>query len=167
MANVWRDFDIGERAGVYAGGGIGAGGYQLGGYPYGWSEWNDQFRDGLRRYWRGDAGMSGDLAKRLLGSAEQFDWGRRAATSSVNFITAHDGFTLQDLVSFTTKRNLAKVNYPANPLETGELGVFREVIRPSYDDAARQQVAAARDATPHDGHALQSLLRGRDTWTVD
>jgi 2-oxoglutarate ferredoxin oxidoreductase subunit alpha len=66
-----------------------------------------------------------------------------------------------------TKRNLAKVNYPANPLETGELGVFREVIRPSYDDAARQQVAAARDATPHDGHALQSLLRGRDTWTVD
>ncbi|MEI6799899.1 MAG: glycogen debranching protein GlgX [Pseudomonadota bacterium] len=86
---------------------IGPDGYQLGRFPHPFAEWNAQFRDGLRRYWRGDAGMSGDLAKRLLGSAEQFDWGRRAATSSVNFITAHDGFTLQDLVSFTTKRNLA------------------------------------------------------------
>ena len=86
---------------------IGPDGYQLGRFPHPFAEWNDQFRDGLRRFWRGDAGMSHDLAKRLLGSAERFDWGGRAATSSVNFITAHDGFTLQDLVSFTTKRNLA------------------------------------------------------------
>ena len=86
---------------------IGPNGYQLGRFPHPFAEWNDQFRDGVRRFWRGDAGMSGDLAKRLLGSAEPFDWGRRAATSSLNFITAHDGFTLQDLVSFTTKRNLA------------------------------------------------------------
>jgi glycogen operon protein len=86
---------------------IGPGGYQLGQFPHPFAEWNDQFRDGLRRYWRGDAGMTNDLAKRLLGSAEQFDWGGRGATSSVNFVTAHDGFTLQDLVSFTTKRNLA------------------------------------------------------------
>ena len=86
---------------------IGPGGYQLGQFPHPFAEWNDQFRDGLRRYWRGDAGMTNDLAKRLLGSAGQFDWGGRGATSSVNFVTAHDGFTLQDLVSFTTKRNLA------------------------------------------------------------
>lgn len=86
---------------------IGPHGYQLGRFPHPFAEWNDQFRDGVRRFWRGDAGMSRDLAKRLLGSADLFDWGGRAATCSVNFITAHDGFTLQDLVSFTTKRNLA------------------------------------------------------------
>ena len=86
---------------------IGPDGYQLGRFPHPFAEWNDQFRDGVRRFWRGDAGMTHDLAKRLLGSAERFDWGRRAATSSVNFLTAHDGFTLQDLVSFTTKHNLA------------------------------------------------------------
>ena len=86
---------------------IGPGGYQLGGYPHPFLEWNDKFRDGLRRYWRGDTGMAHDLAKRLLGSAERFDHSARAATSSVNFITAHDGFTLEDLVSFTMKRNFA------------------------------------------------------------
>ena len=86
---------------------IGPGGYQLGNYPQPFAEWNDRFRDGVRRFWRGDAGLTPDLAKRLLGTAESFDHGRRAATSSVNFLTAHDGFTLQDLVSFTVKRNLA------------------------------------------------------------
>ncbi|MEH7826988.1 glycogen debranching protein GlgX [Gemmobacter denitrificans] len=86
---------------------IGPGGYQLGAYPHPFSEWNDRFRDGVRRFWRGDAGQAPDLAKRLLGSAERFDHSGRAATASVNFITAHDGFTLQDLVSFTLKRNFA------------------------------------------------------------
>jgi glycogen operon protein len=86
---------------------IGPGGYQLGSYPHPFLEWNDRFRDGVRRWWRGDAGMAPDLAKRLLGSAERFDHHGRAATSSVNFITAHDGFTLEDVVSYTVKRNLA------------------------------------------------------------
>ncbi len=86
---------------------IGPGGYQLGAYPHPFAEWNDRYRDGVRRFWRGDAGLTSDLAKRLLGSAENFDHSHRAATSSVNFLTAHDGFTLQDLVSFTVKRNLA------------------------------------------------------------
>ena len=86
---------------------IGPGGYQLGSYPHPFAEWNDRFRDGVRRIWRGDAGMVSDLTKRLLGTAERFDHNRRAATSSINFLTAHDGFTLQDLVSFTVKRNLA------------------------------------------------------------
>jgi len=86
---------------------IGPGGYQLGGYPHPFAEWNDKYRDGVRRFWRGDAGLTPDLAKRLLGSAENFDHSGRGAVSSVNFLTAHDGFTLQDLVSFTVKRNLA------------------------------------------------------------
>jgi isoamylase len=86
---------------------IGPGGYQLGAYPHPFTEWNDRYRDGVRRFWRGDAGLTPDLAKRLLGSAENFDHSKRAATTSVNFLTAHDGFTLQDLVSFTVKRNLA------------------------------------------------------------
>ena len=84
---------------------IGPGGYQLGGYPHPFLEWNDRFRDGVRRFWKGDAGMTGDLAARLLGSAEKFDHSGRAATSSVNFLTSHDGFTLEDLVSYTVKRN--------------------------------------------------------------
>ncbi|WP_295020069.1 glycogen debranching protein GlgX [Tabrizicola sp.] len=86
---------------------IGPGGYQLGAYPHPFHEWNDRFRDGLRRFWKGDAGMTRDLAARLLGSAERFDHSGRAATSSVNFVTSHDGFTLEDLVSFTIKRNFA------------------------------------------------------------
>ncbi len=86
---------------------IGPGGYQLGGFPHPFVEWNDRFRDGVRRFWRGDAGLTADLAARLTGSAERFDHSGRAATSSVNFITAHDGFTLEDLVSYTVKRNWA------------------------------------------------------------
>ena len=86
---------------------IGPGGYQLGQYPHPFHEWNDQFRDGVRRFWKGDPGLTADLAKRLLGSAERFDHSGRSATSSINFITAHDGFTLDDLVSYSVKRNWA------------------------------------------------------------
>ncbi|MCB6177266.1 glycogen debranching protein GlgX [Rhodobacter sp. Har01] len=86
---------------------IGPGGYQLGAYPHPFLEWNDRFRDGVRRFWKGDAGMTRDLAARLLGSAEKFDHSGRAATSSVNYLTSHDGFTLEDLVSYTVKRNWA------------------------------------------------------------
>jgi isoamylase len=86
---------------------VGPGGYQLGAYPHPFLEWNDRFRDGVRRFWKGDAGMTRDLAARILGSADRFDHSGRAATSSVNFVTSHDGFTLEDLVSFTVKRNLA------------------------------------------------------------
>ncbi len=86
---------------------IGPGGYQLGSFPHPFAEWNDRFRDGVRRFWKGDAGLTPDLASRLLGSADRFDRAGRPATASVNFVTAHDGFTLEDLVSFTVKRNLA------------------------------------------------------------
>lgn len=86
---------------------IGLGGYQLGAFPVPFAEWNDKYRDGLRRFWRGDAGLAPELARRLLASADKFDHDRRPATSSVNYVTSHDGFTLEDLVSYTIKRNFA------------------------------------------------------------
>lgn len=84
---------------------IGRDGYRLGRFPAGWGEWNDRFRDDVRRFWRGDGGMVGALATRLAGSTDVFR-GRRLS-DSVNFIAAHDGFTLADLVTFTAKRNHA------------------------------------------------------------
>ncbi len=85
----------------------GPGGYQLGHFPPSWAEWNDRFRDGVRRFWRGDPGMAGEFARRLHGSADVFDCNGRTTTSSINFITAHDGFTLNDLVSYEQRHNEA------------------------------------------------------------
>jgi glycogen operon protein len=86
---------------------IGIGGYQLGRFPPGWAEWNDRFRDAVRRFWRGDAGVIGELAGRLTGSSDTFHKQGRRPWASVNFVTAHDGFTLNDLVSYNQKHNLA------------------------------------------------------------
>ncbi|QLP48105.1 glycogen debranching protein GlgX [Klebsiella michiganensis] len=85
---------------------IGPGGYQVGGFPPGWGEWNDKYRDTVREYWKGD-NVSNDLAARLLGSGDLYDLRGRRPWSSVNFITAHDGFTLNDLVSYNEKHNEA------------------------------------------------------------
>jgi isoamylase len=84
---------------------IGPGGYQLGNHPPGFSEWNDRFRDGVRRYWRGDPGQRPELAARLMGSSDIFEKFRRKTWASVNFIAAHDGFTLQDTVSYNERHN--------------------------------------------------------------
>ena len=86
---------------------IGPGGYRLGEFPHPWSEWNDRFRDGARRAWRGDPGGLAALAPGLLGSAERFDRSARPATASINFLTAHDGFTLADTVAYSRKHNEA------------------------------------------------------------
>ncbi len=86
---------------------IGHGGYQLGGFPPPFAEWNDIFRDTVRRFWRGDDGEVRHLAGVVAGSAAQFDWGGRPATSSVNLVTAHDGFTLMDVVSYDRRHNEA------------------------------------------------------------
>jgi glycogen operon protein len=83
----------------------GPGGYQVGGFPPGWGEWNDKFRDTVRAYWKGDEGKLPDLATRLMASADAFNRRGRKPWASVNFITAHDGFTLQDLVSYNDKHN--------------------------------------------------------------
>jgi len=86
---------------------IGPGGYQLGRFPPGWLEWNDRYRDDVRRFWRGDLHAAGDLATRLAGSADVFQRFGRRPNESVNFIAAHDGFTLRDLVSYSAKNNQA------------------------------------------------------------
>src|SRR5262249_8670770 len=86
---------------------VGPGGYQVGHFPPGWAEWNDKFRDAVRRYWRGDDGMLPGVAPRISGSADLFDHQGRRPWASVNFVTAHDGFTLHDLVSYNDKRNEA------------------------------------------------------------
>ncbi|ELY9424426.1 glycogen debranching protein GlgX [Cronobacter dublinensis] len=83
---------------------IGPGGYQVGGFPPGWAEWNDKYRDTVREYWKGD-NVSTDFAARLLGSGDLYDLRGRRPWASVNFITAHDGFTLNDLVSYNDKHN--------------------------------------------------------------
>jgi glycogen operon protein len=84
---------------------IGPGGYQVGGFPPGWAEWNDKYRDSVREYWKNDDNTAPDFASRLLGSGDIYDQRGRRPWSSVNFITAHDGFTLADLVSYNDKHN--------------------------------------------------------------
>jgi isoamylase len=86
---------------------IGEGGYQVGKFPVRWAEWNGRYRDTVRAYWRGDPGLLGDIGYRLTGSSDLYESGGRAPAASVNFITAHDGFTLRDLVSYDHKHNEA------------------------------------------------------------
>ena len=85
----------------------GPGGYQLGQFPSEWAEWNDRYRDSVRRFWRGDVGEAAEFAKRLHGSSDMFAANGRGPCASVNFVTAHDGFTLTDLVSFEHRHNEA------------------------------------------------------------
>jgi isoamylase len=86
---------------------LGEGGYQVGNFPVGWAEWNDRYRDTVRSYWKGDEGTVGDLAYRITGSSDLYAHSGRRPYASVNFVTAHDGFTLQDLVSYNDKHNEA------------------------------------------------------------
>ncbi|MEO5764346.1 MAG: glycogen debranching protein GlgX [Casimicrobiaceae bacterium] len=86
---------------------LGAGGYQVGNFPPGWTEWNDQYRDTMRGYWKGDDGLIGDFARRLTGSSDLYGSSGRQPHASINFVTAHDGFTLRDLVSYDGKHNEA------------------------------------------------------------
>jgi isoamylase len=92
IAEPW---DLGER------------GYHLGQFPPGWAEWNDRYRDVVRRFWRGDDGMVAELASRLSGSRDIFEERGRRPWASINYVTAHDGFTLEDLVSYRDRRNNA------------------------------------------------------------
>lgn len=85
----------------------GSDGYQVGGFPHPWREWNDTYRDGVRQAWRGNGEAVGQLASAVMGSARQFDHYGRPATSSINFVSAHDGFTLGDIVSYSQKHNEA------------------------------------------------------------
>jgi len=86
---------------------LGEGGYQVGNFPPGWTEWNGQYRDTVRAWWRGDRGQIGDLASRLSGSSDLYEKSGRRPVASINFVTCHDGFTLEDLVSYDRKHNEA------------------------------------------------------------
>lgn len=108
---------------------IGPGGYQLGNYPAGWSEWNDRYRDTVRRFWHNDPGILPEFARRVHGSSDLFEHSGRAPQSTINFITSHDGFTLHDLVSYNDRHNLANkennndghhTNFSYNHGEEGE-----------------------------------------------
>ena len=86
---------------------LGPGGYQVGNFPAGWTEWNGKYRDTVRRFWKGDGGLTSELATRLSGSSDLYQDDGRRPYASINFITCHDGFTLQDLVSYDRKHNEA------------------------------------------------------------
>jgi isoamylase len=89
---------------------LGAGGYQVGKFPVNWTEWNGKYRDALRQFWKGDMGLHSEIATRLAGSADLYESTGRAPFASINFITAHDGFTLHDLVSYNQKHNEANLD---------------------------------------------------------
>ncbi len=86
---------------------VGPGGYQVGNFPVLWTEWNGLYRDNVRRFWKGDGGLVRDLATRLAGSSDLYEANGRKPYASINFLTAHDGFSLQDLVSYEKKHNEA------------------------------------------------------------
>jgi glycogen operon protein len=86
---------------------LGPNGYQVGAFPRGWAEWNGKWRDGMRRFWRGDTGAVSELASRLTGSADLYQASDRGPLAGINFVTCHDGFTLNDLVSYERKHNEA------------------------------------------------------------
>jgi glycogen operon protein len=86
---------------------VGPGGYQVGNFPVRWTEWNGKYRDAVRKYWRGEPGQVSELASRLAGSSDIFSSSDRGVYASINFITAHDGYTLRDLVSYEQKHNEA------------------------------------------------------------
>jgi isoamylase len=86
---------------------VGDGGYQVGQFPVLWAEWNGKYRDTVRRFWKGDGGMLSDFAYRLTGSSDLYQFDGRKPYASINFVTAHDGFTLCDLVSYDSKHNEA------------------------------------------------------------
>jgi isoamylase len=86
---------------------VGPGGYQVGNFPVGWTEWNGKYRDCVRHFWKGDGGTVNEFATRLVGSSDLYAWSGRLPYASINFITCHDGFSLQDLVSYDGKHNEA------------------------------------------------------------
>ncbi|MDQ3288768.1 MAG: glycogen debranching protein GlgX [Pseudomonadota bacterium] len=141
---------------------LGPGGYQLGHHPPGFSEWNGRFRDDVRRFWKGDPGQRGVLADCLQASAEMFDYGCRRPWASINFITAHDGFTLEDLVSYNRKHNEA--NGEHNRDGHDDNASYNRGLEGPTDDPAivahRDGVKRAMMATLMLSHGTPMLLAG-------
>ena len=129
---------------------IGPGGYQLGNYPLGWSEWNDRYRDTVRRFWLGREPVIAELSEALLGSAPTFESGLRSPQASVNFLTAHDGFTLADACAYERRHN--EPNGEGNRDGHGENHSNNHGVEGPTEDPA---ILAARDAT---GRAMLATL---------
>ncbi len=127
---------------------VGYGGYQLGAFLPGWAEWNDKYRDNVRRFWKGDQFQIAEMATRLTGSSEVFNHNNRTMSSSINFITAHDGFTLGDLVSYNGKHNIANGENNRDGTDTnwswnsGEEGLStNQIVLKNRTDRAKAMLA--------------------------
>jgi glycogen operon protein len=141
---------------------VGPGGYQLGNHPPGFAEWNDRFRDGVRRFWRGDRGHRPAIAARLAGSADIFSRHGRRPWASINFVTAHDGFTLTDTVSYVERQNTAngEGNHDGHPANfTSNWGVEGPTDNPAIN-AVRDRVKRAMLATLFLAAGTPMLLAG-------
>jgi glycogen operon protein len=124
---------------------VGEGGYQVGNFPWLWAEWNGRYRDAVRRFWRGDQGATGEFTTRIAGSADLYARNGRKPYASINFVTAHDGFTVHDFVSYERKHNEANLednrdgtdeNYSANcgiegPSDDPEVVACRDALKRS------------------------------------
>jgi isoamylase len=141
---------------------IGPGGYQLGNHPPGFAEWNDKFRDSVRRFWRGDPGQRPELARRLMGSGEIFDHRRRRPWASVNYAASHDGFPVRDVVSYSKRHNI--INGENNSDGHGDNCSANWGVEGETDDplimSVRQRVARALLATVFVSHGTPMLLAG-------
>jgi len=122
---------------------LGEGGYQVGSFPVLWAEWNGKYRDTARRFWKGDAGQLSDFAYRLTGSSDLYQHDGRKPYASINFITAHDGFTLADLVSYNEKHNEANKDNNTdgtNDNASWNMGVEGPTNDPEIEKARERQV---------------------------
>ena len=145
---------------------LGEGGYRLGGFPSSWIEYNDRFRDTVRRFWRGDRKVIGDLGYRLTGSSDVFSGEARPPQASLNFVTVHDGFTLRDLVSFEKKHNEAngESNADGGPEGTSQnCGVEGETDDPRVLER-RRTLARSLMATLFVSQGIPMLEMGDELW---
>jgi len=141
---------------------VGPGGYQLGNHPPGFSEWNDKFRDAVRRYWRGDEAMRPEISRRLMGSSDLFEHRRRRPWASINFVAAHDGATLHDLTTYAERHNEAngEQGQDGTPDDlSSNWGVEGETTDPQIT-AIRAHVVRAMLATLFVAHGTPMLLGG-------
>jgi glycogen operon protein len=145
---------------------LGEDGYQLGAFPAPWAEWNGRFRDAVRRFWRGEPGIVADLGYRLTGSSDVFAGSQRTTHASINFVTAHDGFTLRDLVSYEHKHNLA--NGERNEDGTNDNASQNCGVEGESDDAGvlarRRTVARSILGTMLVSRGVPMLAMGDELW---
>jgi isoamylase len=134
---------------------LGEGGYQVGNFPVGWTEWNGRYRDSVRRFWRGDGGQVSEFATRLAGSSDLYEQSGRRPYASINFVTAHDGFSLQDLVSYDQKHNEANGENNLDG-ENNNMSFNFGVEGPTADPA----IAAAREKQKRNFMATLFLSQG-------